>query len=655
MSGFNKFDLVSAPSVSSPSRFESGMGRKKSITMRKLLKNKYFRIGAGIVVVLVLFIIFGVALPVKNLASHAKITVAQAKVAAALLKTQDIENGSIELAKTKDDLSQIQNDLNGMFYLRFMPIASWYYNDGLHLVQAGLSGIDAAQIAIDAVKPYADILGLKGGKSFTGGSAQDRIQTAVLTLDKITPRIDDISTKLADVQKEIDQVDPNHYPSLLGGAKVKDQLTQVKTITDDTATFVIQAKPLIKVLPQVLGATKDQKYMILFQNNAERRPTGGFLTAYAIFRISKGKIHVETSNDIYTLDNTISDKQSAPRLLQKYLPAVPLWNLRDTNVSPDFMVSMDTFGALYKKSSAYQPVDGIIALDTHVLVAAMTVLGDMQAGGQTFTTKIVPQCNCAQVIYALEQTADRPVGYVKTDRKSVIGDLMLAIMDKAFASSPKLYWGPLFQTMIAETTQKHLFFDLYNSSAQEGLASLNASGQIKSFDGNGDYLAINEGNFGGAKSNLFTSEAITQHYDVAGDGTITKTVTIKYKNPFPPSDCNLEHGNLCLNAPLRNVVRMYVPAGSQLVSNKGSQVKMTSYAELGKTVFEGFVVPQPLGSATYSVTYTLPFKLANNSPLPLMIQKQGGVDSQDMTILSGNTTLQNFPLLTDMTLKLTLR
>jgi len=654
MSGFNKFDLVSAPTVSNSTR-SNDMGRKKTMQFKKLLKNKYVKIGAGIALLFILFIIFGVVLPAKNLASQVKVTIAQAKVAGALLKTQDIENGSVELAKTKDDLIQTQKDLDGMIYLKFIPIASWYYNDGSHLVQAGLTGIDAAQIAIDAVKPYADILGLKGGKSFTGGSAQDRIQTAVLTLDKITPRIDDISTKLAQVQQEIDQVDPNHYPSFLGGGKIKDQLTQVRTITDEAATFVTQAKPLIKVLPQVLGADKDQKYMIVFQNNAERRPTGGFLTAYAIFRISKGKIHVETSNDIYTLDNTIADKQVAPRLLQKYLPAIPLWNLRDTNVSPDFTVSMETFGNLYKKSSAYQPVDGIIALDTHVLVAAMKILGPMQAEGQTFTTDIVKSCDCAQVIYALEQTADRPVGYVRTDRKSVIGALMLAIMDKAFASSPKLYWGPLFQTMIAETTQKHLFFDLYNTSAQQGLEALNAAGQITNFDNKGDYLAINEGNFGGQKSNLFTTEAITQDYNTTNDGTITKTVTIKYKNNFPPSDCNPEHGNLCLNAPLRNVVRMYVPKGSQLVSNKGSQVKMTSYEELGKTVFEGFVIPQPMSTATYSVTYTLPFKLSNNSPLPLMIQKQGGVDTQDMTISKDGNSLQNFPLLTDITLQLNLR
>jgi hypothetical protein len=57
----------------------------------------------------------------------------------------------------------------------------------------------------------------------------------------------------------------------------------------------------------------------------------------------------------------------------------------------------------------------------------------------------------------LEVLADQPVQGIKADRKGIIGDLMYAIMTKAFSSSPKLYWGPLFQTMINEMNEKHVF------------------------------------------------------------------------------------------------------------------------------------------------------------------------------------------------------
>jgi len=115
---------------------------------------------------------------------------------------------------------------------------------------------------------------------------------------------------------------------------------------------------------------------------------------------------------------------------------------------------------------------------------------------------------------------------------------------------------------------------------------------------------------------------LDQDYNVGPDGTVTKTVTVNYKNPYPPSDCNLARGNLCLNAVLRDWFRIYVPKGSQLISDSGSEVKMTSYEDLGKTVFEGFLTVRPQGVAKLTVSYKLPFKLASSSTLPLLIQNK---------------------------------
>jgi hypothetical protein len=137
-----------------------------------------------------------------------------------------------------------------------------------------------------------------------------------------------------------------------------------------------------------------------------------------------------------------------------------------------------------------------------------------------------------------------------------------------------------------------------------------------------------------------------QDYQVAADKTITKKITINYKNPHAPSDCNLERGNLCINAILRNWIRVYVPLGSKLVDSKGSEVKMTSYDELGKTVFEGFFTVRPLGSAEFSLSYTLPFKVKDGS-LPLLMQKQPGTMGNEYTIKVGGNKVDKFELLTD--------
>lgn len=661
--GFDKIELKSTPSPAPegrPSRLENkklsgdyaksqtgnSFMTKRNRTRPKFKYSKKLPIILGVVLVLLLMI----GIPAFATYKSGLKTYREAKIAATAMKNQNVELASVEFVKTKKYLEETKKNLHYLVPLKFVPLASWYYNDVDHLLNAGGYGLDSAIIAVDSIKPYADVLGLKGQGSFAAGSTEERIKTAVLTIGKITPQIDNISVSMEKVQKEIDQVNPKHYPTFIFGKKPQATLTSIRDLTDQGTTFVTQAKPLVKVLPSLLGETEEKKYLVLFQNDKELRATGGFITAYAIFRIDKGVIHLDKSEDIYSLDDSIPNKPKAPAPILKYLPKVYTFNLRDSNLSPDFITSIKTFKSMYETSKLEVDVDGIVAIDTSVLVSTIKVLDDsVSAGGINFTSKNDPRCDCPQAIYELEDNISRPVGYIKTERKGLIGQLISAIMTKALTSSPKKYWGPLFQSFVTQTNQKHILAYLYDEGAQQGIEALNAAGRIRPFEG--DYLHINEVNFSGAKVNIFMQEEVDNSYEIK-NGEITKTVTIRYKNPYPPSDCNLERGGLCLNAEYRDWIRIYVPKGSTLVDSKGSQVKITTSEDLGKTVFEGFVTVRPKGIKTLTLTYKLPFKVRNGSPLPLMIQKQPGTNGNVYTNIVNGKTIDTFPLLTDKEVKL---
>jgi hypothetical protein len=655
MDGFEKIELSSSPSKPispktiqnpQPAKPENKSGKSR---FGRLKSRRVLAVVAGVFLAFLLLIV----IPSILVMSSARKTYAQVQVTMATLKQQDIEQAQTELKKTRERLEDTQSKMNLLIALKFIPGPNIYYNDAQHLIKAGFHGLDAADAFVASIEPYADVLGLKGQGTFVGGSAEQRIQTAVTTMDKVTPKIDDIADDLKLAQKEIAHVNPDHYPAFIAGGKVHNGMVTMRTLADNGTNFIDQARPLIKVLPSLLGQPEEKKYLILFQNDKELRPTGGFLTAYAIFRIDKGVIHVEQSEDIYKLDASIPNKDDAPEPILKYLPKVYEFNLRDSNLSPDFQESMETFRGLYDRAGNKVDVDGIIALDTNALVAAMTILGDIEVNGKTYTVKVDEECDCPQVIYELEKEAGTQVGYVRTDRKSIIGDLMYAIMNKAFSSSPGQYWGPLMQTMFGQIAQKHIMFSLENKDAQKGLSAVNAAGEIRPFDG--DYFHLNEANFGGAKSNLFVDQNVEQEYSIAKDGTISKTVTVNYKNPHKPSNCNLEQvAILCLNAPFRDWVRVYVPKGSKLTDSTGSEVKMSTYEDLGKTVFEGFITVRPLGVGKFTVTYTLPFKLEDGSPLPLMIQKQPGTAEDEYSIKVNGKLKDKFILDTDKTLNLDL-
>lgn len=647
MDGFQKINLGSQkkPVSSSQSSQPARRGSRGKFRLPRWA-------GIALVVLLVfgLLSVFFLILPAKKTYDSAVVTYKQAQLMVDGLKTQNLDVAQAELDKTETAMAETQKNLNSLSYLRFVPIANFYYNDADHAVRAATHGLETTQILLDSINPYADVLGFKGQGTFVGGSAEDRIKTAVLTMGKITPNIDKIADSLTEVETEVAKIDPNHYPEIIFGPNVKKQLTEFKTLTSQGTEFVNEARPLVKVLPSLLGEEDPKKYLVLFQNDKELRSTGGFITAYAIISIDKGVIKVERSEDIYSLDDTVPNKPQAPPAIRKYFPSVRQWHLRDTNLSPDFLVSMEDFLDMYDRAGAGVDVDGIIAIDTSVLVSTIKILDDsVTAGGITFTSKEDPRCDCPQAIYELEDNISRPVGFIREDRKGLIGQLMLSIMDKALKSSPGDYWGPLFQNFIKETQEKHVLFYLFDKDAQSGIEALNAAGQIQDFDG--DYLHINDTSFSGAKSNLFIDQDVEVDYEVGNDGKVTKTVTINYKNTHEPSDCNLERGGLCLNAELRDYLRIYVPKGSKLIDSKGSEVKIETNEDLGKTVFEGFVTVRPLGKATYMVKYELPFKV-DGDILPVMIQKQPGIAGPEYTLKVNGKTVDKFPLRTDKELEL---
>lgn len=623
---------------------------------------KYIYIPLGVIVAL--FAIIGLMLlPLRGVIAKARDTMKVGKELAAAVKKQDLEGAKMKLTETRTSLTALQDEYKKILPLRFIPFLGAYVSDGDHAIKAGFAGLDAGESAVVALEPNADLLGLKGKGKFVTGTADDRIQTAVKTMNAIAPSINKMATSIDTVRKEIDYIDPGRYPDHIGKTSVRPQLVAAKDVIENAANLFVNAQPLLVNLPKLLGYPTEKRYLVIFQNDKELRPTGGFMTAFAQFRFVSGKAILEKSDDIYALDNALTKKYPAPPEILAYLPGVHNLNIRDSNLSPDFKVSMQQFEDMYLNTTSHEHIDGIITMDTHVLVEALKILGPIGANGRTFSADIDPRCDCAKAIYELEDYSSRPVNYVRDARKDEIGNLMRTMLQLALGVSPSKYWGSLFQMIISEIQGKHVLAYMHDPEAQKAMESFDMAGRImtasesaatlkyKESDG-WDYLHINQANMGGAKSNMFVGEKITKDVQVSGDTATTK-LTIDYKNPYHGSDCGLESGGLCLNATLRDWIRIYVPAGSKLVDSRGSQSPgngraegMTTSQSLGKTMFNGFITVNPLGTAQLTLTYTSPVKQVNGK-YRLLVQRQPGSTDQDFILKVNGGTKVNSKLLGD--------
>ncbi len=614
---------------------------------KKTKNNKKISINKGVLIGVVAFLIalgaaafFLIYMPVMKIKASGMEVKKQAEMLNADIKSNDIDLIKKRIGELSQKYTIFENDSKAVYWATFIP----YVHDYKSGVEAGRYMIKAGDEAIEAIYPYADLIGLKKGEqNFYEKTAAERLQTAVLTLDKMLSRIDVVAKDIEEAEKRIESIDANRYPTKIGSYEVRSNVQEVKNQFQGMATLFVDAKPFLKQLPSILGAEEEKNYLILFQNTAERRATGGFYTFFAVFNINKGQISIKDSSDIYDLDNSISSHPKAPEKILEYHKGVTQFYIRDSNLSPDFVESVKLFDSLYQKAGRKVNYDGIITMDSKVLVDMLRIFGDTQVQGINFSAETDPRCDCPEVIYTLFDIVDRPVNYVKIDRKRVLGNLMLELFYKAIGFSPSKYWGQLAQTMFTNLDEKHMLLYFTDKDSQAAAEKLNYAGRIREYDG--DYLHINNVNFAGAKSNMFIDETITSETTFE-NGKGKRTVTIKFKNPYEHSDCNLERGGLCLNATLRNWIRFYVPEGSELVDFKGSQTKVQTYDELGKTVFEGFMTVNPKGQATVTVEYTLPSSITEKD-YKLLIQKQAGVEDQTLEVkVDGKTKLEG-PFNTD--------
>jgi hypothetical protein len=279
----------------------------------------------------------------------------------------------------------------------------------------------------------------------------------------------------------------------------------------------------------------------------------------------------------------------------------------------------------------------------------LNVIGPIGVPGfGNFSTTINPKCNCADVIYQLESFADvegaviwspttgkiisAPANY--NNRKAIIGPLMNSIMANALGQ-PKNKLSDLVQAVFTSLVEKHVLFYMLDTNVEKAVSDFGVGGAInQTFIG--DYLHINDANLGGRKSNLYATEDVVQDIQVAGDGSVTKTVTITYKNP--------QSQDGWLNSVLPTWVRVYVPEGSTLISSEGLEAKTDPYDDLGKTVFSGYFQLRPEGVAKVTFQYKLPFKVSKD--YKLLIQKQPGTDGFLYTVNLGKNS-EEFYLKTD--------
>ena len=574
-------------------------------------------------------------------------------VASARAMNESFKQGNLDSIKGNiKDMREASNSLNtSLFFLvwvRIIPFAGGFYADAVHFAKAGGYELQAAETLVSTLDPYKNELGLNG----TPVAGTDKVAQMVKILEEVIPQIDKVEPQIKKAADEVSSVDVDKYPENFGKYHLRAQVDAAKNFIMGAHYAITEAKDAVLVAPKALGTPDKKTYLLIFQNDKELRPTGGFMTAYAFLTLDKGRVSSSISDDIYRLDEKLLDvcrnkicPLTPPEPLVKYLPEAngkprTAWSMRDSNLSPDIPTSLKDFEKMYNMLGDGQSFDGIILIDTNVVEELIKITGPIDVLGTTYSAEKDSRCDCPNVIYELEAYA-QIIEKGEKDRKAILGTLMQQILARSLgAATDKL--PEFINTGVKLATDKSMIFYMKDTETQKALSKLNWTGEIRPYTY--DYLHINDANFAGGKSNLYVEEKVELDTTIK-DGKVTHKLVIDYSNP--------RKYDSWLNQRNRDYLRIYVPKGAKLISSKGSDVKVETKEDLGRTYFEAFVEVRPENSRKIEFEYELPNKLQGNE-YNLLIQKQPGSKDFEYTVKVNGKQKEKFNLETDKDLKISI-
>lgn len=282
----------------------------------------------------------------------------------------------------------------------------------------------------------------------------------------------------------------------------------------------------IDTFPDILGFYGKKRYLILFQNNMEIRPGGGFIGSYAILEVSNAKSTKFEIRDVYDSDGKLSTHLEPPYALRRYLGASHLF-LRDSNFDPDFINNAQSAQKILELETK-EKTDGVIAIDTNFLKRLIALFGPIYIPDYKQTVN-------AQNFYLLtQQHAEKDFFPGSTQKKDFLRALYSAL-ETSINDNKTSSLTPVMEELGKALKEKNILIYFSDPQTQSVFMANNLSGslserRVRSSDRILDFLGINEANLGLNKTNFYLKRSVDQKVAILPDGKIKNTVAVTYSN-----------------------------------------------------------------------------------------------------------------------------
>lgn len=444
-------------------------------------------------------------------------------------------------------------------------------------------------------------------------------------LKKQLPNIESASKALIAGSLEIQKIPDSFVPRDL-----KERFKFAKEALALLADFIDSLNEDMPAILTMLGDKEPHTYLVLLQNNAELRPSGGFIGNFAIIETNDGYITKNEVSDVYAADHKLKETIEPP---DEIFPVNQRWFMRDSNYSGHFPLSAAKATWFLEKENG-PGVDSVIAVDQTFIKEIMRLTGPITVPG--LSSPITADNFSVILSYIVESKQSG-----KEDPKAIFKSFMPAFQHALFKRVDPVSLAPLLKASIES---KHVLAYSKDPVLQNFFLRHDIAGAMPELKPREDYLNIVHTSIGGNKSDDYIFEMVEHDTYLNSDGTVKDELTITRTHQW---DDETERYVKSLvrsfgfgEAPQKilgilgdsrnlQMLRIYVPKGSVLETSSDPSITTHFDTATGKTYFLARMETGVKDSRNIKIRYKLPFTL-NLDPVDkylLTVQKQPGQEN----------------------------
>lgn len=226
----------------------------------------------------------------------------------------------------------------------------------------------AADVVVSAAAPLMDSIGPGGLEAFIPKDGKIELQA----LQELAPKLTRAASTADAAHESLVAID---------GERLLPQLSQ--PLEQATSALITVRQSLdgvaaaAEILPAMLGANEDRNYLILVQNNAEIRATGGIPGALVVLTTSNGEIELAdqgSASDLGRFNPPLEVDEEQEKIYSTRIGGF----MQSVNLTPDFPTAARTAQSMWEEKNPDTQIDGVLAIDPVVLSYLLEATGPVE-------------------------------------------------------------------------------------------------------------------------------------------------------------------------------------------------------------------------------------------------------------------------------------